>query len=88
MNDEILNVERQDDDGSGRTPCCPVFVVVQEMDCDHGGGADVVAAYDSNEKADARIKTLEYERDENDRRYKYSTSWFVVELEMNKDDRW
>lgn len=66
----------------------PVFVVVQEMDCDRGGGADVIAAYDEEDKASARVEELEAERDANPRLYKYPTTWFVVELEMNKDNRW
>ena len=75
-------------DPQASTTDYPVFVVVQEMDCDRGGGSDVVAAYDSEAKAEERIKALETDRDENNRRYKYPTSWFVVELELNKDDRW
>lgn len=65
-----------------------IFVVVEEMDCDRGGGADVIAAYDDADKADAKIAELEAERDSNPRLYKHPTGWFVVELEMNKGDRW
>lgn len=64
-----------------------LFVIVQEMDCDRGGGADVVAAYDDESRADARVEELETERDRKPRLYKYPTSWRVVELELNKDVR-
>jgi len=80
--------KREEVDASAAPSGSTVFVVVQEMDCDRSGGADVVAVYDTEAKANARIQTLETERDENERRYKYPVSWFAVELEINKDDRW
>jgi hypothetical protein len=54
------------------------------MDCDHGGGASTAGVYSSEEKADAAIAKLEAERDANPRLYKYRTSWFVQEHELDQ----
>lgn len=64
--------------------CSTVFVVVEDMECDHGGGASTHGVYSSQEKADAAIAELEAERDANPRLYKYRTSWFVQEHELDQ----
>lgn len=64
-----------------------VFVIVEDMETDRGG-ADVVAVYDTEEKADERVKTLTAEYAAGQMRRKYRTNWFVVELVLNQDSRW
>ncbi|TXH42497.1 MAG: hypothetical protein E6Q97_35665 [Desulfurellales bacterium] len=64
--------------------CSTVFVVVQEMDCDHGGGASSAGVYSSEEKAEAAIAKLEADRDAKVIRYKYRTSWFVQKHELDQ----
>lgn len=61
-----------------------VFVLVQEMDADYGGGASTEGVYSSEEKALQRQKELENERDASPRRYKYPTIWFVEEHELDQ----
>lgn len=60
-----------------------VFVIVQDMYCDHGGGASTKGVYSTKEKAQAVIRNLETERDANPRLYKYEVSWFIEEHEID-----
>lgn len=62
-----------------------VFIVVQEMQCDNGGGASIIGAYSSEEKANNVIEELETERDTNPTRYKYPTSWFISEHVIDEE---
>ena len=63
-----------------------VFVVIQEMECDNGGGAGAVAAYDDEDRAIKRVAKLEKDRDDGRQSYKYPTRWFVASLKINEDD--
>lgn len=63
-----------------------VFVIIQEMDCDRGGGASVVAVYDDEDKANEHVAELR--QNPTDIRYKYPTSWWVDEYVLNQKDRW
>ena len=79
-----MNKPNDADECSRACGCSAVFVVVQDMDCDHGGGASTEGVYSSQEKADAAIAKLQAERDANPRLYKYRTSWFVQEHELDR----
>ena len=62
-----------------------VFIVVEEMEPDYGGGAYTQGAFSSVEKAEAKIAELERERDSGQRSYKYRTTWFCVEAVLDGD---
>ena len=61
-----------------------VFVVVEDMETDHGGGASACGVYSTEAKANAEIARLESKRSANPRLYKYRTSWFVQEHELDQ----
>lgn len=79
-----MNTENGSNEHSCASPCSTVFVVVQDMDCDNGGGASTFGVYSSQGKAEAAIAKLEAERDANPRLYKYRTNWFIQEHELDK----
>ena len=66
-----------------------VYAVIEERDVDNGGSADVVAIYDNEDMAEARVAELVADRDSGGRhRYYRPTVWWVEEYVLNQKDRW